>query len=81
MKPIKPPNEMSPGAREVPGSSLAAGAFGQPVEIAGDIAPPGLEWKPKGPASVLYYNGAKPPPAGGGAREAMQIKSKPMGGE
>jgi hypothetical protein len=81
MKPIKPPKEMSPGSREVPGSSLAAGAFGQPVEIAGDVSPDGLVWKPQGPSSVLYYNGATPPPAGGGMREKMQIKSKPMGGE
>ena len=80
MQPIKPPANLSPGARETPGSSLAKGAFGQPVEIAGDFAPAAVNFHPKGPSKVNYYNGAQPPPVGGGGKAASQIKSGPMGG-
>ena len=78
MKPIKPPANLSPGTRSNAGSSLTPGAFGQPVEIAGDFAPAGVDFHPQGPARVNYYNGAQPPPVGGGGKAASQIKSGPM---
>jgi len=74
----QPPKNMQPGARSVSGSGLADGAFGQPTNGEGRIVPPGANFFPQGPAEVSYYNGATPPPAGGGQREAMQTKSMPM---
>lgn len=77
-----PPN-MKPGSLSSEGAGLTSGAYGR-IAPGSDLAPivpadqgvgvfnPGggtLTAKP-----VTFYNGAQPPPVGGGGRPAMQVR-------
>jgi hypothetical protein len=76
---------MKPGSASTEGPGLASGSFGtrEPGADLAPIVPEGqgvAVFNPGGPSpgidSVTYYNGAKPPPVGGGHRPAGQIMRK-----
>lgn len=79
-----PPN-MVPGAASTEGPGLAPGSFGTRVpgaDLAGPV-PDGqgaAVFEPGGPGMMIktvnFYNGAEPPPIGGGGRPASQIIRK-----
>jgi hypothetical protein len=78
-QPTPKPATMVPGARNVTGSGLAPNAYGMQLDEIGEFVPADVNLHPSGPPSVSYYNGATPPPVGGGGRAAKAIKSGPMG--